>query len=480
MTTKTADYKQGFNTGIKSAWIFSTPLGASDVLGARHIPRQIYDATKGGDPKDPKRSTGKSLGLAALAAGSGLFGLGFAGMGMRDLGLKMSIVAKRALQNRTLTLGEQSMAHRMDTPAYRRFGKSMGAVTTIPGVSHAMKATGYAAGGIAHPFNKLEDLITKGVVKTLGNDEALSLADKLHLTSQGQIFDNRAVRAMSSVAALPILIGGDALLAPYDPLKDEVRKSAEYNKGFMDKLAQYRSMGEIIGDKAGGGVGGFAAGMAPYMLPGVGTAASLYDAGAQVGNMFSKDKTGWQRLGHGAAALGNLGFAALNTVGGGFITGALKGVGKGVAKLAPNAGAKILNSAVPAVARASTAVNAPLQAGLKKAPGVNNYIQGTTAWQTAMKTWGRTPGVGPTASGAALMQKTPGFAAGAKRVAGGVGASPMAHAAVGAIGGGMVGGGQEGLEQGAQNAVGQSLGAIPYSQPIMSRQLGYQAGSYLR
>lgn len=484
-SVKRSSYEQGFNGIIKSAWIFSTPLGASDVLGARHIPRQIYDATQGGDPRDPKRSTGKSLGLAALAVGSGLFGLGFAGLGMRDLGLKMSIVAKRALQNRPLTLGEQAMAHRMDVPAYRRFGKTMGDTTSIPGVHQAMKATGYAAGGLAHPFNKLEDLITKGVVKTLGNDEALSLADKLHLTSQGQIFDNRAVRAMSSMAALPILMGGDAVLAPYDPLKDEAgdrRKTAEYQQGFMDKLALMTTSEDFLGKRLGTW-GGAAAGIGGYMTPGLRTAMPAYDTIAHTANIFAPNQTWTQRGGHALGALTSGAFTALGgladaaTIGtfglAAPVTSAITGGARALFT-----GSKLLKPAITAAKPAITAAQPAVTAG-------KSYLQGTTAWQTAMKNWGRAPGrVGPTPNGFALSPNLPGRAAAVKRVAGRVGASPMTHASVGAIGSSMLRGQdpEDAVAQGAAMGAGSAIGQnIDYSRlPIMARQLGYQAGSYLR
>ena len=417
-----SSYQQGLME--KTAWIFSLPLGTQDVTQAPLVPKYLWDAAHGGSKDDPRRSAWRSLGMAGLGGAGVLFGLGFAGMGMRDLGLKMSLIAKRALKNKALTVAEKNMAHRMDVPAYTRFGKGMGDLSSSPYLSKPLSAVGTAAGGIAHPFNKFENYLTEKIVKGLGAPRSKAIGDTLHLTSQGRIFDNPAVRTVGSAAALPFLIGGDAMFAPYQPAD----KESMYKQGFMIKASQFRSVGEMTADAMGGGTAAqIVGGMAPYVIPfGVGSAASLYDAGAQVGNMFSADKTMGERAMHGAQALGNVGFVALNFIpGGGVASGLLKGL-RGAAKIIPGG-----TKAMTAVTKASPAwskvipniekvenIGRIAPATMQKYPG-GNYITGNTGWQQAMKNWGTQGG-----------KVAPGFIAGAKNVAGSIGASPWTHVMV--------------------------------------------------
>lgn len=193
------------------------------------------------------------------------------------------------------------------------------------------------------------------------------------------------------------------------------------------KRAQdYRSIHEIISDRAGGGAGGFAAGMSPYLIPGVGTAASLYDAGAQGLNMFGADKTIGQRLGHGAMALGNVGFAALNLVpGGGLLSSGLRGLGKGLFRLGAKGVGKSMIRSAPRIGRMGTI---PMQR-LQKLPG-GQYITSNTGWQQGLRNKG-------------LLGK---FVA-----------SPMLHGTTALVAGGLMSGGLEGAEQGAEESAAKSL-----------------------
>ena len=459
---KTAEYQQGFNDMVKKAWIFSVPLGASDIAQAPNVPKYLWDAAHGGAPDDPKRAPWKSLGMAGLAGAGTLFGLGFAGMGMKDLGLKLSLIAKRAYKNKALTVAEKGLAHTMDVPAYTRFGKSMSELSDKPYLSTPLKGIGYAAGGVAHPINKLEDYLSKKIVQGLGASKASEIGERLHLTSQGRIFDNPAVRAVSSVAALPVLIGGDALFAPYQPLD----KESAYRQGYMDKLAQFRSSSEVLADSMGGGTGAQIGSMVPYFIPGVGTVMSAVDAGAQVGNMFSANKTMGQRVGHGAAALGNVGLAALNLIpGAGLLTGTGKALVKGVGKVAPGV-ANTMTKAAPVMNKAVSAVTVPATT-MAKTPVVGKYITGNTGWQQSMKNWG-------TAGG----KVAPGLAAGTKNVAGKILASPITHGLTAMSAGDAMSAGQEGTEQGAMEGVAKGMGAYRTEAPLGNWEQG--AADYYR
>ena len=429
MSNSGSSYKQAYTQGYadtmkKNAWIFSMPMGLSDVAQIPTIPKNINDAVHSGDPNDPHHSRLRSLGLAGLGTAGALFGLGFAGMGMRDLGTKMSLIAKRTMKNRMLNPVEKEMEHKMKVPAYTRFGEAAGKITDVPGLKQTLTGAGYVGGAIAHPFNKLEDLITKGLVHAIGPSGAVGLGNRLRIASQGKIFDNPAVRAASSMAAVPAMVAGDMWLAPY-PNPGDAAKDAEYRRGFTEKLAQYRSSGEALNQSLGGGVGGTATELGAYMLPGIGTGMSLYDAGAQVGNMFSPDKTIGQRLGHGAAALGNVGQAALTTVGGGLLSGAVRGTGRLLGKFAPKAAKSFMGKALP-VAEAANKYTTISPETMQKAPlNLGHYITGNTGWQKGMQSWGKTP---------------PGWRGGALNMAGRIGASPQTHSIGGLVGGEMMSG----------------------------------------
>jgi hypothetical protein len=205
--SSSVSYSQGFMD--KSAWMFSGPLGLNDVAHAPMIPKNLWDAAHGGSDKDEERkSPWRSLGKAGLGTAGALFGLGFAGMGARDLGLKLAILAKRALNNKTLSQAEMAMAHRMSVPAYKRFGQGMESSVANKGygldyLKKPMKGLGYTIGGIAHPFNKFEDYLSNKLMRAMGPSAASSLGSKLTRVSESSIFDNPGVRAASSLTALP-------------------------------------------------------------------------------------------------------------------------------------------------------------------------------------------------------------------------------------------------------------------------------------
>jgi hypothetical protein len=418
---------------VKSGWIFSLPLGSTDVAQIPDIPKYLYDAAHGGTPDDPKKSALRSLGMAGLAGAGGLFGLGFAGMGIRDLGRKMSILSRvgHGLEH-TLRPEEQAVLHQMRVPAYKRFSEYMGNVSDSPWLSYPAKGLGYAAGLVAHPFNKAEDWLTGKLVQGLGPGTSSSISHRLYDVANGQIFDNPAVRAMSSPLALAPLVAGDMYFAPYHRAQEAGKTAYLAGFGDMVKTGQFQTAGERISEGLGGGLGGGVGEMVAYSIPMVGTGLSLYDAGAQAMNMLSPGKSLMERVGHGASALGNVTMAGAGLVGaGGLARAAVKGVGK----------------LLPGAADAAKTLGPRAQGALG---GIRNYLGGNTAWQKALKApiEGRSfwnPATWPT------------------RMA----AHPMVHGQVLQAGGDIMSG--MGAGQAAEQGVGKGIGAygtrqlLPYT-----------------
>lgn len=94
------------------------------------------------------------------------------------------------------------------------------------------------------------------------------------------------------------------------------------------------SIGSAIAQKAGGGIKGAAAGVAPYLVPYAGAGLSAADAGINWKNMVSNVSRGNIGAGfrEGLGMIGNGSLAALGVIapgGGGVVKGALKGIGAG-------------------------------------------------------------------------------------------------------------------------------------------------------
>ena len=110
--------------------------------------------------------------------------------------------------------------------------------------------------------------------------------------------------------------------------------------------------------KALGPTAGTIAGIGSYFIPGVGTVASGYDALASFANMFGKNLTWKQRLGHGLSGLLNTGLAAAMLVPGvGGLGKILAGGSKHLGNLAKLfKGSKALTGASEALAGAAKSV----------------------------------------------------------------------------------------------------------------------------
>ena len=322
---------------IKNAWIFSLPIGGTDVMQAPLIPKYINDTLHGGSKDDPKRSWWRSAGMAGLAGAGTLFGLGFAGMGMRDLGLKLAVLSRQA---RKLPLGgiaQRELAHEMGTPAYTRFNKYMGDASKGKWYEKPARGLGTVAGGIAHPFNKLEDSLTSGLVKLMGSERAADISHRLVDASRSRLFDNVGVRAMSNIAAIPALVGGDMLFSPYKLQPGEeawsldesnAQKRAAYNQGYMDKMAQEKGFSSDVNEAFG--VPEWAS-EASKMVPIWGAVPATYDAYRDVQNAWNAP-TWSQKGGHLLNAAGNAGWAALSLTPATLLKG-LKFLPKGVQAL---------------------------------------------------------------------------------------------------------------------------------------------------
>jgi len=222
-------YLKGYQDYMqKQAWIFSGPLGASDIPQLANVPKYLSDAVHGGSPEDSRKSTGRSIGMAGLAAMSGLFGLGFAGMGARDMALKLAVLAKKAKGAPLVTEAQRALAHKMEVPAYQRFGKAFEDTMPDQGVLSALKTpakyTGATLGGIAHPFNKLEDYITRKMVSAFGPGRSESISGAMESLGTHPLVDNKATRFAGSMWGVPILVAGDSMFSPYHEAPENNRR----------------------------------------------------------------------------------------------------------------------------------------------------------------------------------------------------------------------------------------------------------------
>ena len=216
------------DTLVKQAWIFSLPLGGLDTAAsAVQLPYYGMHAATGPTEQD---STGrwKSLGLAGMAALSGLFGVEFAGMGLRGLGSKLGVLAARARGPARIAAMKpelKEMALKMDESAVFRHSrageKSMGTVG---------KYLGYASGGIAHPFNKLEDVITKGIHKAVGPGAAEGMGERLGAAGDKLMNLPGVQMSMSPWMMAPFIAGSMALQPDMTPDQQREMLAERYGR----------------------------------------------------------------------------------------------------------------------------------------------------------------------------------------------------------------------------------------------------------